>query len=61
MCQIKESIFEINTMLILYISDIKRVGLKNKLNQNLLVDIQARDKRTGAGGERGDILVNWLH
>ena len=52
MCLIKESIFEINTMLILYISD-KRVGLKNKLNQNLLVDIQARDKRTGAAGAGG--------
>ena len=42
-------------MLILYISD-KRVGLKNKLNQNLLVDIQARDKRTGAEGEGGGVF-----
>ena len=45
-CLMKESIFEVNTMLILYISD-KRVGFKNNLNLNLLDGIQACMKRTG--------------
>lgn len=42
-CLMKESIFEVNNILILYISN-KPVGSKNKLNQNLLVDIQARER-----------------